>query len=383
MSRARGVRIVVSLSALGWSVAGSVRAQAQSNWRVTFLGPTGYVDSSGNAGWGSRQGGWNQFPGGERRPVLWDGTAGSMVDLTPPGDWIGGTVQGMDGTHEVGAAANGAGKYRAALWSGTAGSFVNLNPAGTTYSGSTARAVRGNMQAGGAQFAATATSHAAMWRGTSASFVDLHPAGAISSNAYATDGLRQGGYYDPPGAESWRACIWNGASADRVDLNPAGSTESIVQGMAAGVQAGYATFPLFRAPHAALWRGTAESFVDLNPSRAAASSIYATDGRYHVGAANFTNVPTALIWLGDTGDHYFNLHALLPPGYFTSTATSVSVSGDTVFITGNVLGAFLPSGAVVWTATIPCPGSVWVVLLTLPARARRGRRSIATGGPSR
>ena len=166
-------------------------ASGQYQWRAVPLHPEGMNSSEARAAYGGQQGG-RINPGVPQpvRPVLWEGSADSWVDLTP--SWgLSGHINGMDAHSQVGQATPGPNTYHAALWHGTAESAVNLNPVG--YWASEAYAVAGGVQVGYADPDGTILSHAALWRGSAESFVDLHPAGASWSRAYATDGVLQGG----------------------------------------------------------------------------------------------------------------------------------------------------------------------------------------------
>jgi len=351
-------------------VVGSATA-AQYQWQAVPLHPQEESQSKAFAAYGTRQGGLvtTSDPGGPGRAAVWEGSAESWLDLTP--SWaVVGRINGMDGSSQVGQVSPTYGTFHAALWRSTPESAVNLHPGGG-YWASDAKAVVGNMQVGRASHTATGRSHAALWQGTAASFVDLHPAGAEQSHALATDGVLQGGWATLPGGARAEAVIWAGTAESVVDLTPPGVDEAKVFGMAPGVQVGLVQ-NLGENPRAALWRGSKESFVDFSPPGSIASDMYGTTGTVHAGSASFGGLVQAGVWLSDDPASFVNLHALLPPQFFGSSATGVYQDGDTLYVTGFATRG--PSEAWLWIGTIPTPGTAWVLLAGIGLVSNRRRR---------
>ncbi len=341
-------------------------ACGQYQWTAVPLHPGGASFSHANAVSGSLQGGTVKFSGDNVRPVLWNGSADSWSDLTP--SWaLGGVLNGMDASAQVGQLAPAANVYHAAMWRGTPESAVDLNPDG--YRASEAFAVSEGMQAGMATHTQSGQLHAALWRGTAESFIDLNPVGSNQSRAFATDGTLQGGWATLPGGGQTEAVIWSGSAESVVNLAPQGATDSSVNAMAPGVQVGNFRYP-FQNRRAALWRGSADSLVDLSPPGSIASELYGTDGSMHVGAAAF-GFDHAGIWLSDDPASFVDLHTLLPPQYYLSWATDVFVDGGTIYVTGTATDG--PESAWLWVGTIPAPGTGALMGLGLLCSTRRRR----------
>ncbi|HRQ73693.1 MAG TPA: PEP-CTERM sorting domain-containing protein [Phycisphaerales bacterium] len=349
-------------------VVGSAAA-AQYQWQAVPLHPPGAYQSEARAASGARQGGVVTLPGLGERAVIWEGSADNWTDLTPTRAVLG-LINGMDASSQVGQVSPTYGTFHAALWRGTAESAVNLHP-GVGYHGSDALAVVGDMQVGRAKHSQTGRQHAALWRGTAASFVDLHPAGAEQSHALATDGVLQGGWATLPGGAVAEAVIWAGSAESVVDLTPPGVFEAKVFGMAPGVQVGLVRHA-GENPRAALWRGSKESFVDFSPPGSIASDMYDTTGTVHAGSASFGGLVQAGVWLSDDPASFVNLHALLPPQFFGSSATGVYQDGDTLYVTGFATRG--PSEAWLWIGTIPAPGTAWALLVGVGITSNRRRR---------
>ncbi len=200
--------------------------------------------------------------------------------------------------------------FYAPLWSGSVDSYIDLQPEGA-YTSARAYGVSNGQQVGYARYGGY--THATIRYGTPDSFVDLHPPGAIWSEAFATDGVRQGGRASFPGLGNHRAVLWHGTPESCVHMNPPGSTYSRIQSMAAGVQVGWGRFGVNH--HACLWRGTPESFVDMHPSVAHDSGLNDTTGRYHAGYITHGGLAEAGLWIGDDPESLIDLHAILGPDW--------------------------------------------------------------------
>ncbi len=102
---------------------------------------------------------------------------------------VNSSASGVSGNQQVGSISNIQDNSHAGLWNGSAGSWVDLNPAG--YINSYANDISGSQQVGRAHM--DSYSHAGLWNGTADSWVDLHPDGASQSNAYGVYNGRQAG----------------------------------------------------------------------------------------------------------------------------------------------------------------------------------------------
>jgi hypothetical protein len=125
--------------------------------------------------------------GGINHALLWTGSAGSVVDLTPAG-FFEALAYGVGGGQQVGDGFISSVGWHAVLWRGTAQSAVDLHPGG--FSESHARGVAAGRQVGSGVIAGGG-SHALVWSGSANSVVDLHtflPPGFGSSEAHGIDG---------------------------------------------------------------------------------------------------------------------------------------------------------------------------------------------------
>jgi hypothetical protein len=228
--------------------------------------------------------------------------------------------------------------------------------------------------------------HALLWRGTATGVVDLHPKGFFQSYAYGISGGQQVGYggHANPANDSYvdqHALLWRGSAASVVDLNGDYTGSSVAWGVSGGWQVGSGTVPegKFGRVHALMWHGTAASVVDLHPSGFFSSEALAMSGNQQVGygreSGDCIGPPpnTALVWRGNSGsvvgliannltravalsggeqvgddggwppqrgshavlwrggaNSMVDLHAFLPPGFVSSTATGISSNGDIV-----------------------------------------------------
>jgi hypothetical protein len=118
----------------------------------------------------------------DRHAALWLGTPESVVDLHPAGaEWS--TARATDGVLQGGyvdwEATN---TITPVIWNGSAQSMINLRPGGYGYLYGMAPGVQvGQVDEPGAI-------KAALWRGSAASFVDLSPPGIGGSRLRATTG---------------------------------------------------------------------------------------------------------------------------------------------------------------------------------------------------
>ena len=278
---------------------------------------------------------------------LWTAaTAGSWVDLHPPG--LGGETfaYATSGDQQAGEAAG-----QAALWSGTAESWVSLHPPGLG-GRSVVYATTGSQQVG------VVNGRAALWAGTPESLVNLHPAGALSSAAYALSNDRQGGWItirvvkeepDPFDDDvTDHAGIWSGTAGSWIDLHP-GPTDtysgSAIFAMTDTKQGGY-TFEYisdvgFRS-RAALWSGTVSSWVDLTPHSWEDSAVVDMTGELQAGYAGDSEgySKRAGLWAG-TRESWFDLHSTLElrreagVSWSWSRATGIWEDGGALYVVGS------------------------------------------------
>ncbi len=282
-------------------------------YKVTILHPlAGYTHSFGNDISGTWQvgDGYGPATGGRLHAFLWNSTAESLVDLTPPG-FTHAVAQAIDGNTQVGNTIGPAGgdNNHATLSRGTATSYVDLHPAG--YRWSTANGVRGNAQVGSAAPNDSFDSHAMLWFSSPTRTIDLHPSGFRQSVANDVEGDIQVGYGIVDGNEGFHhALMWRSSAASVVDLHPAGFSHSLIHRISGNSQIGYVQPNLNGGPtHAMLWHGTSESAVDLNPAGFLRSVALGLDGDRQVGWAqlNDNSENRALLWNG-SAESAFDLH---------------------------------------------------------------------------
>jgi hypothetical protein len=176
------------------------------------LNPAGGKESLAWATDGVLQGGYVLWTGSfDNHAVIWQGTAGSVVDLNPPN--AASEIRAMAPGIQVGFITTAAGDF-GALWRGTAASFVNLGPPGVTLSKifATTGAVHAGVMAQGN------LSRAAVNFGTPNSWVGLQqllpaPYGGFSqANAVYQDGptLYVGGWAQNGSTGQTEAILWIG-----------------------------------------------------------------------------------------------------------------------------------------------------------------------------
>ncbi|MBX3376421.1 MAG: hypothetical protein KF678_05395 [Phycisphaeraceae bacterium] len=201
----------------------------------TNLNPPGAETSEILAASSTRQGGWTDYPGQERKATIWSGTASSAVLLHPAGA-VTSSVEAMTEMRQGGYVAfpgqPGQGSItHAVLWNGTPESLVDLHPAGHSISG--IAGMFGDQQVGAVQASTPGSPpRAGMWFGTPESFRSLHPFSDGLSVANATCGSAQVGWMNSVGLGSAgvRAVIWFGTAESVMDLSqflPPGYGQSI------------------------------------------------------------------------------------------------------------------------------------------------------------
>lgn len=315
--------------------------QAQAQWTVTNLHPSGESESYGFAVSGAQQVG---LVGGPRASV-WSGSAATHQVLHPAGarDSL---IVGTSGSQQVGFAFfENDMMTHASLWNGTAASWTSLHPIGSIES--YARAIAGSQQVGYADFGAVR--NASLWTGTAGSWISLHPAGASSSDANATSGSQQAGYATISGVQ--RASLWQGTAVSRIDLHPTGADSSSALAISGSIQAGWAI--IGGVSHAGVWNGSAASWVDLHPASSTWSLANGALGNQQVGQAIIGDNFHASLWTG-TAASWVDLSTFLPGSWRDSYAQGIWSDGVTTRIVG--YGFNLDTGryeALLWTQSDP------------------------------
>lgn len=244
--------------------------------------------------------------------TIWSGTPESAVSLSPVGipGFGSSDAYGVAGDQQVGRVIIN-NVDRPALWRGTAGSFVDLTPPGAL--GGRAYATDGARQWGniGVTTSLGTRAHAGYWSGTAASFVDLNPPiEGMASGIRAIGGGQQAGVITYPNTpQLGRAATWQGTAESWRDLHPFPSFgQSYLYGTTGTAQVGWSNVPGFSSPQAGVWFGTPESFVRLSAflpqgfgGESIATCIIEDSGRYIVGG--FADGPNgqhhAFLWTRD------------------------------------------------------------------------------------
>lgn len=322
------------------SAAAVVTVQAPpeipSTWMVTNLHPAWALWSRANSIAGGQQGGacgLNVDPYGVLdQAVLWNGSAASAVNLTPPGS-PGSSVSAVAGGVQVGwwwwpyqcwisGQWHTCHTRQACAWAGTPGSYDNLQVTGYEYS--LVSDTDGSVHVGTVttdDASGNVWSHAGMWRPPSYGFVSLHPAGASSSFASAIDGNRQfGSMHTPFPGPQVHAAAWAGTAGSFMDMHPPGASSSSIAGAGSGLQVGSAKFA--GSDHAVLWAGLPVTFQDLHPAGASSSTAHDTQHGLQVGTAVIGGKGHALIWTGSANGP-FDLHPTLSSDFQTSQARGI------------------------------------------------------------
>lgn len=351
-------------------------APAAPVWTVINLHPANATESRLSDTDGSRQAGFARFTG-KAHAGLWQGSAGSFVDLHPAGA-LGPDetfAESLRGTQQAGFAIVND-ESVPILWTGSAASAVSLLPNGVT-SGSLSDTT-GVQQVGSVKLAGTP--RAILWNNQAENLVNLHPTTATQSVARTTNGSRQAGYAVIGGIS--HAALWTGSKESFLDMNPPFASTSVIEEIeetpkADAQMAGYAV--IAGQLHAGYWTGLApNSFVDLNPIIGATSQAVGTDGTHQVGTVWTSGGPRAALWSGSSPS-FENLHDLLPSGYSESHAAAVWTDGTTTLVAGWARNTTVSRDeAILWKlAPRPLP------TITLRGKTRRittARRVTVSGG---
>lgn len=295
---------------------------------------------------GQQVGTWTDGAPGNSQAALLTGTASTLVRLAPSpypyASWANDTAGGQQvgGVRLSYDTAN-----RAALWQGTAGSFVDLQPAWA--STSEAHGTDGLQQVGAASVGQDHF-HAVLWSGSAASAVDLgYPSGFSWSSAKAVLNGVQGGFGAAP--TGMHALMWTGTASSVVDLHPSGYSSSQVYGLGDGIQVGTGNRSSDGALRLLVWHGTAASATDVTPSGFSgySTSVYDAAGPYVVGGRAPVSGGGGHAYLWSIQGEATDLQALLPADYGTwySDARGGDAFGNAV---GTVTLAGVRSEAVLW-----------------------------------
>ncbi|MDQ2986098.1 MAG: hypothetical protein M3R13_05185 [Armatimonadota bacterium] len=344
---------------------------AQYNVEVLHSPAVPSVRSYGwGAGGGQQVGHTNIFLGGPSNALLWNGTAGSFVNLHPVG-FDASYGMAADGGRQVGwrEVHSPIAHAYATMWSGTAKSWTNLH--NDAYLNTAATGIGGGQQVGVGNTTGSIY-EALLWQGTPESVVNLHPAGDYRvSRADDTDGSQQVGTVETGPKGILHAALWSGTAGSFVDLHPEGYTHSEAYGVAIDQQVGWAATG--GTTHAILWGGSSKSFVDLNPNIQPnwGSQALGTNGTQQAGfaALSVNGLPQlrATVWSGSR-ESIFDLHNMLPSQFIGVGAESRAMGIDEF---GNIVGwaADLSDGgrakAVLWRP-VPEPGT-GIAIATLMA----------------
>jgi hypothetical protein len=313
------------------------------------------------------------------RGILWNGSTGSAIDLTPS-SMTGSDVNATDGVHQVGGVSglSTGGQDHAVIWSSSANAYVDLNPTLlANITNSDARGIGGGQEIGNGGNTSSSSTHPILWSGTAASAIDLNPTNLTTTfvglYGNATDGSQQVGAGNTSAENAingWHALLWSGAANTAVDLTPT-NFPTLVNSWANGVggnqQVGEAfptqiSDPFFPGPYTPmLWTGTGASAVSLYPTDLSylgpsGADALATNGSQQVGFAytsiNGISGEHALVWSG-TGASAVDLNNFLPTAgtWNGSNAKSIDATGDVFGIATGTFGGLNSSFGVDWVPT--------------------------------
>jgi hypothetical protein len=248
--------------------------------------------------------------------ILWQisDQGATWASLNPPG--VNRAVaMATDGLTQVGWALIG-NHQRPVMWTGSAQTMLELTPDAVCDNDNCGQlnCVRGGQQGGFIYgpnpYDLNSYEQAAVWSGTAASVVNLHPADAYRSVVFGTTGLIQGGYAQYPIADSnWttlRATIWRGTAASITDLHPLDGefSFSLVRCVDGDYQAGtFGSDVRLYDRRACLWKSGKAHFFDLHPcgyfGSEVRSIVVLPSGVIRAVGAGWTSVTTQeipLLW---------------------------------------------------------------------------------------
>ena len=201
--------------------------------------------------------------------ALWP-TPGQLIPLGYPSGWQGSLVYGVSGNQQVGTGVAPDSNSHALLWEGTAASVVDLTPGTIGWADATDGAQQVGFTRGGA----------ALWAGTAASYVSLAPSAYGYSEAHAVwGGVQVGWGAAEAGTNNADALLWHGTASGYTVLKTGAKAFGISRGQVVG----------WWENQAAIWNGfTPDAFVNVNPPSATASELFGTNGTQQVGNVSLT-----------------------------------------------------------------------------------------------
>ena len=109
---------------------------------------------------------------------------------------------------------------------------------------------------------------------------------------------------------------------------------------------------------ALLWQSNTSGvyWVKLHPIGFISSKAYGTAGGEQVGVGFTGDHDHALLWHG-TAASVLDLHAFLPPGFVSSSASSIDAAGNIVGVATTGSEQWSPSHAILWKRNVPEPGT--------------------------
>lgn len=378
-----GAYSVVAMNTCGQTESAAATLQVRTPpafpqaWTVTNLHPGWALSSVGTSVSDDQEGGVATMDvppySGMSRPVVWEGSAASAVDLTPAGS-VGGQVTAVANGVQVGwwwwpFQCYVGGQWqtcyerRGSAWSSTAASAVNVYAPGWEYcslsdtDGSRHTGTVSRDDASGNVYF-----HAGYFvQGQPLSFHDLQPpAGASNSSANALDGAHEYGSYNTPyPGPTTRAARWSGTGPSMMDMHPAGASRSWISAAGDGQQVGVSYFG--DVPHASIWADDALTFLDLTPAGAASGHVADCAGGLQAGAAFIDGAQHAVLW-ATSPDLRLDLHAFAGGAYTSTDANAIVVRTDGVIrVVGSGYNAATGrTEALLWTSRTggACPEDI-------------------------
>ncbi len=299
---------------------------SHAQWTVTNLHPSDSTGESKALATSSGQHAGYVTIGGRGRAALWNGTANTWTDLTPPGAQSA-YISASDNHQQVGYAYGGGNFGFAVLWNDTRDSWVGLGPFGSQ--GSYVHDVHSGIQV--VEVRIGGLSHAGMWTGSQSSWIDLNSSSFEDSVAYGVSANQQVGIARFNATGGYTAVLWEGTASSWISLHPQGAAESAAVDVEDGMQVGWAW--IGGRSQAGCWRGSANTWTNLNPVGAWSSAITSTHTGCHVGYAEIDGRQRAGIWRGAAGT-WEDLSVFLPTSWGHSRAESVWSDSTTTYVAG-------------------------------------------------
>ena len=322
-----------------------VASDAHGQWTVTNLNGDA-VRSMAYATSGGFQYGYAEPRSGEReRACRWYSTAATRVMRAPLGSTVS-AIYDVAGGAIVGQASFN--QFRnGAFWpsTGTNATLVSvpglaytrfLGTTGTTHVGTSSTEEFG------------VATQAGLWTGTPLTYVNLQPPSVNHSGAFGVSGNTQVGFANDYGTVQ-RACKWSGTQESYVSLHPTGQYNSVANDIDGEIIVGSV------GHRAAWWTGPESTWSTLHPrNQSGLSYAHAVSGNVVVGYTYSMVAPqavSAIIWFGGRNS-WIDLGSLLPPGYFNSTASDVSIDATGISVVGSAISPITGAeNAFLWRST--------------------------------